>query len=441
MEEEKESLPLKPKYELVEVGPCKYKLNVEVSLEKVKERIEERYASLSKEVILPGFRKGRVPRRLIQRKFSSEVLEDVKGELLLDSFNEVKKEKNFEEIGAPEIDYDEIKVKEDTPFSYEMTFEVQPKFDLPQYKGIKVKKPKIEVQEQEVENFLQNLRLSKAEYTPTEDAVVKEGDLVICDYEVKVGNDIIDKLENFQFIVGEKLIFEGVAIPDAYKNLLGKKVNEDIEVSLLFPESHHNTKLSGKEIRIKIRIKAVKRKVLPEVNDIWANEIGFESLANLKEHIKKDLVKMKEENAKEDMVEQILEHLLASVDIVLPESLIKISQEDLLKQFRLDLASLGKNDQEIEKEMESRKTESRDIAIREIKKHFILEKIGDIEKIYVTEDEVDERVSALASQLGRWPHEIRDYLEKNELLSSLRRKMRNEKIKDALISYAEIEQT
>jgi trigger factor len=440
MVEEKEDLELlMPKYELSEIGPCKYRLRVEVSWEKIKERLERRYKDLLKEVTLPGFRKGKVPRRLLERKFGKEIMEDLKYELLSDSYEEVKKERNFKEIGTPEINMDQIMVKEETPFSYEMTFEVMPSFDLPPYKGIKLKKPKVEVSEDEVEKFIENLRENQAEYLPLEEGVVEDGDLVICDLSIKDKERIIKKFENTHFVAGKTLLLEGKIIPGIEKEILQRKVGEELRKELSFPQNHHDPALKGKAFIISIILKAIKRKNLPELTEEWVKGMGFESIQSFKEQAKKDILHLKEEALREELSRKIIEQLVQNCDFPLPEQLIKNLEEELLNRARLRFALSGETKEKIQEKLEKLRESSRELVIKELKGIFIMGKIADEEKIFVTEDEIEERISLMAAQANKWPHEIREDLEKENLIPSLRRSMREDKVRQVLLSWAELE--
>src|SRR3989304_1272629 len=246
VETETEVAHLNPKADLEEVGPCKYKIKVEVSLEKVKEKLDEKYKELSDNLSLPGFRRGRAPRKLLERKFGKDVLNELKQELLTASFDEVIEEKKLEPIGDPQLDFDKIDLKDDAPFNYELVIETRPKFELSEYKGIKVKKPAVKVTAKEIDNALNNLREMKAEYVSAEDGKAKQDDQIVADFELTCEEKQVLKSDNASLLLNDKIAFYGVMLPEFYKLIVGKKVGNNVEYDITLPDNFKEKILVGK---------------------------------------------------------------------------------------------------------------------------------------------------------------------------------------------------
>lgn len=436
-EEEKK---LAPKFEIQEIGPCKIKLRIEVGADKVKEHIDGKYKELSDSVALPGFRKGHAPRNLLERKFGKAVLDDLKFELLNHSFEEIKEEKKLEPVGEPEIDVEKLAVVEGQPFAFEMTIEVRPNLEVKNYEGIKVKKLRVTVEEKEVETVLRNFQESKAELVPAEDGTARENDQIVADFELSVDGKAIDRAENNDLYLTEDISFYGLKLGDFHKTVAGKKAGDGFDYPVKLPEGFPDKAYSGKDAVIKTTIKSVKRKRLPEIDAEFAKSFDMDSVDEFKEHVRKRIEREKEAHVRGEMAEQVVEELVRTNDFPMPEGLVAAGAEEALRRLHVNLAVRGAAEEEIQKLLEKEKNSSREGMAKALKAHFILEHIAQKEKIFVTEDQVEERIGQMAAQYQRWPHEMKAYLEEQGLLTQLRRQMREDLVREFLLSKAVIEE-
>lgn len=437
---ETEEKKLAPKYAIEEVGPCKLKLKIEVGADKVKEHIDGKYKELSDSVALPGFRKGHAPRGLLERKFGKAVLDDLKFELLNHCFEEIKEEKKLEPVGEPEIDVEKLAVVEGQPFNFEMTVEVRPTFDVKSYEGIKVKKPAVTVDEKDVEAVLHNFQKAKAELVPVEDGVARPKDQMVADFRLVVDGKEIDTAENNALFLTEDISFYGLTLKDFHAEIEGKKVGDVIDYKVKLPDTYPDKKFAGKDAVIRTALKGVKREKLPEINAEFAKSFDMDSVDELKEYVKKRIEREKAAEARAAMAEEIVQELLQANDFAMPEGLVTAGADEALRRLHVNLAVRGVPEEEIHKAVETEKNASREGMAKALKAHFILENIAQKEKIFVTEDQVEERIGQMASQYGKWPHEMKAYLEEQGLLSQLRRQMREDLVREFLLSKAVIEE-
>jgi trigger factor len=438
-EEEKK---LEPKSEIQEVGPCRHKLRVEITADKVKERIEHKYHELAESVELPGFRKGHAPRNVLERKFGKALLDDLKFELLSASFEEIKEEKKLEPVGEPDVaEVEKLAVEAGKPFAYEVTIEVRPTIELKNYEGLKVARPPMEVEEKDIEAVLKSFLDAKAELVPVEEGGALENDQMIADFTLVVDGKEIEKGENSALFLNDDISFYGLRLNDFYKAVLGKKAGETVEYPTKLPEDFASKELAGKDALIRTSVKAVKRKKLPALDTEFAKKhFDMDSLDELREDVKKRISREKETRARAVMGERLVEELVKLNPFPMPEGLIAAGTEEALQRAHLNLAQKGVPDEEIHKVLEKDKGESRENMEKALRAHFILEHLAQKEKIFVVEDAVEERVAQIASQYGKWPHEMRAYLEENGLLAQLRRNMREDLVKEFLLSKAVIEE-
>jgi trigger factor len=433
-----EKKKLEPKAEIAEVGPCKLKVRVEVEAAKVHERVEDKFRELAQTAELPGFRKGHAPRPILERKFGKALLEDLKFELLNSSFEEVKETHSLDPLGEPDIDVEKVEVKDNAPFAYEVTIEVKPKIEVKNYVGLKVKKSEAAVADAEIDEELRHLREERAELVPV-DGPAAEGDQVICDFELRVDGAVKQQIENNALVLNEGISFHGTALPDFHKAIVGKKAGDTVEYPLSVADDHPDASIAGKKGTITAKIKAVKRRRLPEMDAAFAKTFDMDTVDELKDELRKQILRRKERESRSAQSAQILDQILKENDFPLPEGLVTASTKEAQDRARTQLLMRGAKEEEIEEAIKKHTEASREAMMRNLKERFVLEHVAQKEKIFVTEDEVDARIQAMAGQSGRHPHEMRAWLEEQELIAPLRRSMREEAAREFLISKATVE--
>jgi len=436
-----EEKKLAPKFELQDAGPCKVRIKVEVAAPAVKERIDGKYRELADSVALPGFRKGHAPRNLLERKFGKAMLDDLKFELLSASFEEIKEEKKLEPVGEPQVaEVEKLAVEEGKPFAYEVTVEVRPNVDVKDYVGLKASRPAVQVSDADVEAALRGLLESRAELEPVEGAAA-EGDQMIADFALVVEGKTVDQAEDNALFLNPTISFYGMELADFYTSVVGKAAGAVVEYSRKLPDDFSHKEYAGKDALIRTTVKSLKRKKLPTLDaEFVKKQFDLDSVDELKEDLRKRLLKEKGARADFEVGEKLVEALIQANDFPMPQGLIDSGTEEALRRAHLDLAVRGVPEAEIQATLEKEKTGSRENMAKALKAHFILEHIAGKEKIFVTEDQIEERIGQLAAQAGRWPHEMRAYLEEQGLLPQLRRKMREELVREFLLSKAVIEE-
>lgn len=437
-EEEK----LSPKVEMSDVGPCKVKLRVEIAAEQVHHAIEDKYIELNESVALPGFRQGKAPRNLLEKKFGKALLDDLKFELLNRSFEEAKTDKDLEPVGNPDIaEPEKLAVEDNKPFVYELTIETRPKVEVKNYDGLKIKKPKVEAEEKDVEAVLKGYQESKADLVPVEDGPAKEGDQIIADLTLLSGDKTIDTAENNALFLTDDISFYGMELKEYHKAIAGKKPGETVDFAVKLPANFPEKAYADKDATVRTALKGVKRKKLPEIDVEFAKKhFDMDTVDELKADIRKKILKEKDEAAKAEMGRTLVDDLVAKNDFPMPEGLITSGAEEALQRLQMDLTMKGMSEEEMAKTLEKERSSSKENMTKALKAHFILEHLAQKEKIFVTEEQVEDRVAKIAASYGRWPHEMKAYLEERGLLAQLRRSMREELVREFLLSKAVIEE-
>ena len=420
------------------LGTCKRKIAVQVPVEEVKKKFEENYENLRKNLELPGFRRGRVPRRLIEKRFGDDVAKDVRQALVEQSYEEAVKKNELRVVGQPDFGEEQPPIKADQPFSYTAMVEVRPTFELPDYSKISLKKPSVEPADEELNNRIDFYRHRMATVENVETGAEKT-DYVIGEIDVRAGEQSILKREKVTFQI-ERNVIEGIKVDNLAEQCVGLKAGDVKTLEVTLPDTFHIEEQRGKPATLVVTAKDVKREILPEANDAWAKEMGFDSLDEFRQEIKKQITRTKESEAREHLRMQIRDALAELVPMELPENITKRVSEDNTKRNRLLLQYHGLTEREIEEKMKEQVQESEVTAQKNLKLYFIFDEIATKETIFVTEDELHARADQMAANYGVEPERLWERMDKEGQLDDLRKEMVDEKIVDFLITKARVEQ-
>ncbi|MFH1023020.1 MAG: trigger factor [Planctomycetota bacterium] len=416
--------PLKTTLE--DAGPCRKRLSVEVPVERVKETFEKNYVNLCENAVLPGFRKGHAPRKLVEKRFSKDVEEDVKSGLVADTFRDIVEEKKIDVLGEPKVE--EVTFDREKPFAYKIVFEVRPEFALPEYASLALKKPDLAVTDAQVEKAIQNLRERLASWDVVAGGAAGEGDLVIVDCTVTANGQVVLAEKNVPHRAGSDNL-AGLPVADLAGKIIGAKAGDALTLpDVTLPDNFKKAAFRKAKAEVALTILEVKRAKLPEVTEEWAKGVGFESVANLRDELKKDLEGRLAQAVEEALDEQVREKILAAVSFDLPEQLLASEAEDILMRRQIQLLSRGVPAEAVEKEMEALRTQSKDAAVRALKLFFVFDRIAKEQKVFATEEEVNARIEAIAARYQKPVDKVREDLSKKGSLAEIRNQLREEKV-------------
>lgn len=418
-----------------EIGPCKKRLKVEVPRENVEEELKRRFEELKGTLELPGFRKGKTPKKLIERQFSKQVQEDVRNSLISNFYQQAIEQQNLEPIGEPEIT--DIEFDPSKPLNFQVTFEVKPSFELDGYKGLQLIKRSSEVTPEELQSALTRVSLNKMRLVPVEGGEVLAQDQVLCDYQVDVeGNAIHHEEEVAVWVSGKRV--GTIPVPDLAKVVMGARAGETKEVKVNLGGNFPVKQYRNREATLRLSINEIKRPKVPEINDDLAKQMDFPNLEKLKEAILRQLEVEKKQWVERDLEKQVFVKLLEMAQFDLPKDWIQHQTLERLYRYQLELLQKGVPLEEIEKETGKLKDVSEEDVVRDLKLSLILKYIADKEKIYATENEVELRINELARAYGTTAPKIRRHLEKQGGISALRHQMREAKVISMLLKEAKI---
>jgi trigger factor len=422
-----------------DVGPCKKHLKITIPKEDIEKKVEENYKRLASTASVAGFRKGRVPRKLLERRFSDDVLEDVKQTILTEASQKAVEEKGLKPIGDPSFDNVAFEPNKDCIF--EITLEVEPDFDLPVYKGLELHRDRVSVDDEEVARGLDGLRMQRArlELMPAGTPVAAD-DVIICDWKMVSENETVADQKDAELLVRGRRSGGLEMEQDLSETLAGAKFGERSEVKAKFLDSYPVEKWRGKEGALTVEVKEVRRPVAPELNEEFAKAMDFDSLADLKQAVLRSITQSKEREVSLALEQQAFDQLLAAAPFELPQGVLKAQARHIMLRQQYRLRQRGVPAEEIEKHMDDLRNASEESAARNLKIFFILDRIAEKEKIFVTEDEVESRIAAMAGSYGLTPQRMRAQIEQEGSLSELRAGLRENKVVDFLLKNARIEE-
>ncbi len=419
----------------------KIKLDIEVAAPEVDSALERAYRTVVRKVNLPGFRKGKVPRRILEARFGPEVLhQDALEYLIPSAYDQAIGEIDAEPIGEPEFDFESI--EQGKTFSFQAVVEVLPAVELGEYKGVEVEQEAAGVSDEEMKRYLESLREQHARLVPVEDETVgiREGDLALIDFQGFVGGEPFPEgeAENYSLELGSKSF-----IPGFEEQLVGMKVHEEKEIEVTFPEEYRNEELAGQEACFKVTLKQIKEKQLPDLDDDFVKEISeFENFAEYEADLRDRLEKAQAERAKTGLEEMLIEKVSAASQVELPDVLVERQIDRLLGEMeqylRYQGLTLEKFVEMAGKTMEELRDEKRPEAEKRTKANLVLDAVVKKEGFTVDDSEIDARIAELAGQYHDEPARIKEIFEKQGRIPLMREEIRVRKAVDLLVSEAKI---
>ncbi|MFO7951953.1 MAG: trigger factor [Bacillota bacterium] len=417
----------------------KIKLEIEVDAAEVDSALEKAYRKVVKKVNLPGFRKGKVPRKLLEARFGPEVLhEEALEELVPPAYEKALEEADINPINQPEFDL--VQVEEGKPLIFNAIVEVLPEVDLGEYKGLEAEKEEVEVDDVQVDHHIYMLREQNARLVPREDRPAQHGDLLLIDFKGYVDGESFEggEAEDYSLELGSQSF-----IPGFEEQLIGVNLNEETEVKVTFPEDYRNEELAGKEAVFNVTIKQIKEKQLPDLDDEFVKEVSeFETLDEMKADIKEKMLKNAEEQSKTKLEESLIEKVSEASEVKLPEVLVERQIDRMISDMENYLRQQGLGmDQFLElsgKTKEEMRNENRPEAERRTKANLVLDAIVKKEGITVDDSEVDAKINEIAESYNDQFERVKGIFEKQGRLPAIKEEMRIRKAVDLIVENANI---
>ncbi|MBR1691701.1 MAG: trigger factor [Lachnospiraceae bacterium] len=373
------------------------KLTIEVPVEELEKGIEAAYRKNKSQISVPGFRKGKVPRAMIEKMYGKGVfLEEAANNVLPDAYEKAVEECEEEIVSSPKIDL--VQLEAGKPFIFTAEVALKPEVALGKYKGVVVDKADVEVTDEEVDAELEKERDNNARTISVEDRAVKDGDMTVINFEGFVDGVAFEggKGENYPLTIGS-----GAFIPGFEEQLVGAELNKEVEVNVTFPENYQAEELAGKPALFKCTVLEIKEKELPELDDEFAAEVSeFETLAEYKEDIKKNLTEKKEKDAKSKKESDVIEAIVNDSNMDIPEPMIETRQRQMVDEFAQRLQMQGLNMEQYSQftglTTDKLLEQVRPQAEANIKSRLVLEAVVAAENIEATEEDFEKEIARMA---------------------------------------------
>ncbi|MGN0432785.1 MAG: trigger factor [Lachnospiraceae bacterium] len=387
------------------------KLTIEVSAEELEKAIETAYQKNKGKLSIPGFRKGKVPRKMLEQMYGAAIFyEDAANELIPGAYEAALEECEEEIVSSPKIDVTQIEAGK--PFIFTAEVALKPEVSLGKYKGLKVEKTDVTVTEEEINAQIEKERENSARTITIEDRPVKDGDITTLDFEGFVDGVAFEggKGTDYPLTIGS-----GSFIPGFEEQLIGAEIGKETEVKVTFPEDYHAADLAGKEAVFKCTIKGIKEKELPELDDEFASEVStFDTLAEYKEDVKKTLEAKKEDAAKTAKEEAVIDAVISDAQMEIPDAMVETEQKQMIDDFaqRIQMQGLtmeqymqftGMNPQML---LEQTKPQ----ALKRIQSRLVLEAVAKAENLAATEEEYEDEIKSMAEKYQMETDKIKEML-------------------------------
>ena len=412
------------------------KLTITVDAETFEKGVQKAYLKNVKSINLPGFRKGKAPRKIIEQYYGEGVFyEDAINFVCPDAYEEAVKEENLDVVSRPEIDVVEIGGGKDFVFSAVVT--LKPEVELGAYKDISVKKVTYRTTQKDIDAEIKKAQEQNARIVPVEDREVKQGDLTVIDFEGFVGKKAFEggKGENYNLEIGS-----GAFIPGFEDQLVGAKIGEETEVNVTFPKEYHAEDLKGKKAMFKVTVKEIKEKQLPEIDDDFVKDISeFDTLEDYKKDIKEKLQKANEQKGKQETENLVIDEIIKVAKVDVPECMIETQLENIARDFDYRLSMQGMNLQKYLEmtgsDINAFKEQFKEQAEKQVRISLVLEAVSKEEKVKVAQKDIDAEMQKMADNYKMELDKVKE-LFREEDLKSLENEILTQKTVELLVKNA-----
>lgn len=391
------------------------KLTIEVAADEFEAALNKAYQKSKNKINLPGFRKGKAPRAMIEKMYGAGIfVEDAANIIIPDAYESAAKESELEIVAQPEIAVEQA--EKGKPFIFTATVAIKPDVTLGDYKGIEVEKKEAEVSDDEINAEIDRVRESNARMITIDDRATQDGDTVVIDFDGYVDGEQFEggKAEDYTLVLGSHSFIDNFE-----DQLVGKNIGDDVEVNVTFPEQYQAEELQGKPALFKVKIKEIKVKELPELDDDFAQDVSeCDTLDAYKEEVKSKLVKTKEDDIKREKEDAIIEKIIENATMEIPEQMVDAQTRQMTQEFAQRLQSQGLS---LEQYMQftgltpqKMQEELKPQALKRIQSRLVLEAVVEAEKIEATEEDIEKEIENMAKMYQMEADKLKELVGEEE---------------------------
>ncbi len=425
-----------PNFDIDYKGDCAYEVAVSIAVANEAKTAEDMYEELRADAELPGFRRGKAPKKLLVNKFSKVVRSEVEGKLVDAAFKKLVKDNDLKPMGVPDIDGldgDEER-KPDEPLSFTLKFEVSPRIELGKYRGIDVERPVVKIDDDDVEESISEYLKQSAVYESVEDAAAN-GDQVIIDFKGTRDGEDFDggTADNFPYIIGSNRF-----LPEFEKALSGASPGDELTTDVTFPDDYFSEDLRGKPATFAITVHEVKRQTVPEFTDEFAQQGGYENIADMREKVAERMRESSGSQSKAMAETNALDTIVEDSTFEIPSSLIDNMAHDQVHSELHRLAEMKMPQDQIDGQMDAIKEKAHEDALRNIKAMVTLYEIGEAEGIEVTAEDFEKEAETMSKSMGMEAELIARYISLSDQRSNYADRILRGKTLEVILANANI---
>lgn len=423
--------------DIKEVGACQRHVTVTVSRADIDRYLDKSYSEMMGTANVPGFRPGRAPRKLVEARFRSEVVDQVKGNLLVDSMSQITEQEKLAAISEPDIDPLAVEVPEEGPMTFEFDLEVRPDFDIPQWKGLKIERPVHEFGDKDVDARLQEVLAEQGKLVPF-DGAASGGDYIVTKLIFSHDGKELARSDEEVIKIRPELSFRDGKIEEFDQLIGGAKAGDTRVGEAVLTQDAPNQALRGKKVTATFEILEVKKLELPELTPALLSELGgFESEAELRDAILDSLKRQLEYAQQQQARQQILSVLTDAADWELPPEMLERQSQRELQRTVLELRRSGFSEEQIRASENELRQNSMESTKKSLKEHFVLERIAEDQSIEDDAEDYDSEIMLIASQTGESPRRVRAQIEKGGMMDALRNQIIERKTIGLILEHAD----
>lgn len=425
--------------QISDAGPCRKHLKVTVEEAEIRDRFESKFSELAADAQVRGFRPGKAPRKLIENRYRREILEQMKNELLLQSLEQLSQEKSIAPISPPDLDPRRVEIPEQGDFIYEFEVEVRPEFQLPEYKGLKLKKPVHNYTPEEISRE-ENRVLATYGLPIEKKGAVTIGDRVTVSGVVKHGDKEIGKLKNTSFVVDKKLAFKDGIANKFGDQISGKKAGETASIDIDLMRNQNLQDLQGITVKADLTIEKVEEIKLPELNEEFLSQFGVTKPDEFRELIEVILKRRLEHQQRQVARQQFMGFIEKEMTWDLPQDLLIKQARTAMARRVMEMRADGIPEEEILKRQRILSQDILKSTERALKEHFVLQRIAEAENLEVSVEDIDDEVARIAAREGESARRVRARLEREDLIDALAAELLERKAIDFIMDGAQFEE-
>lgn len=422
------------------LGPCRKKVAVTIPTERVREEYDKQVGELNKSFVLPGFRKGHAPKKLLERRFGPHLGDDVKERLIKAALEALITEQKLEPLKPPSLDLAAMQVDPQKPLAFEFELLTRPEFATPTWKGLEMKVAPVVATAEEVEREIEALRRRGATLTDAADGVIGDGDVLVVDWNARAGDEVLVQDQGAYYPFGRGAL-AGFPATDIDTQLRGKKVGAEAKAQVKAADDDPREALKGKDLTLAVTVKDVKRYLLPEVNPEFLKKHDYDDAGEMRADLERQIVRAKSRQRDREAEDKLVEGLVGGVAMTLPEEILTQELATWTERKKAELQEEGVVEAALDQKVADARPAAQKAIENELKRFFVLDRIAREENLTVADAEVGQALQEIAQAYGRPVEDVFGAYRESGRVEELRSSIRHRKVREAVRRAAHVVQT